>query len=234
MLGFSVLATLVFAAVGANAHATFQYLGINGVDQGTKCTRIPLNNNPVESVTSNDLVCQRNGAIPAASICAVKVRVSEPCVGFVPQLMIVTLLRLVTRCTPRCTSSPVRLAAQPLLSVETTTDRPSSIWLRSTTLRRPPHGPQAGSRWPRLVSCRGTVSFLTFVEPELIGPMQEPQRLGCGRLEHQLRQGQLQGSRRHRTRPVPHPCRGHCPPHRRLTWRCAGESMSLILRTTVC
>jgi hypothetical protein len=51
MFGLSVVATtLLLAASRVQAHATFQYLGINGVDQGTKCTRIPATNSPIENV----------------------------------------------------------------------------------------------------------------------------------------------------------------------------------------
>jgi hypothetical protein len=53
MFAFSVLTALVLAATGANAHATFQYLGVNGVDQGTKCVRQPQSNSPITSPTGN-------------------------------------------------------------------------------------------------------------------------------------------------------------------------------------
>jgi cellulase len=33
------------------AHATFQDLWVNGVDQQATCDRLPLNNNPVQSVS---------------------------------------------------------------------------------------------------------------------------------------------------------------------------------------
>jgi hypothetical protein len=53
MFAFSVLAALVLAAIGANAHATFQYLGVNGADQGTKCVRQPQGPAPITSPSGN-------------------------------------------------------------------------------------------------------------------------------------------------------------------------------------
>jgi len=41
----------------ATAHATFQELWVNGVDQGGYCVRLPQSNNPVTDVTSTDLTC---------------------------------------------------------------------------------------------------------------------------------------------------------------------------------
>ncbi|KAJ8507386.1 hypothetical protein ONZ45_g10237 [Pleurotus djamor] len=55
------LAVLASAAL-ANAHFTFQYLWVNGVDQGyNNGIRIPPNNNPVTDVTSTDLTCNVGG-----------------------------------------------------------------------------------------------------------------------------------------------------------------------------
>jgi hypothetical protein len=50
LLSFIALATL---AITASAHATFQELWVNGVDQGGYCVRLPQSNNPVTDVTSN-------------------------------------------------------------------------------------------------------------------------------------------------------------------------------------
>ena len=47
--------TAIFASVVASvaAHATFQELWINGVDQGSWCVRLPQSNSPVTDVTSD-------------------------------------------------------------------------------------------------------------------------------------------------------------------------------------
>ena len=50
MLSYVAFLTSLVASVAA--HATFQELWINGVDQGSTCVRLPANNNPVTSVTS--------------------------------------------------------------------------------------------------------------------------------------------------------------------------------------
>ncbi|CAE6351689.1 unnamed protein product [Rhizoctonia solani] len=51
----AILATFAAAAATAHAHATFQYLWVNGVDQGNKCT----------------LACNNNGEVAAAATCSV-------------------------------------------------------------------------------------------------------------------------------------------------------------------
>ena len=50
-----LLKTAIFASVVASvaAHATFQELWINGVDQGSWCVRLPQSNSPVTDVTSD-------------------------------------------------------------------------------------------------------------------------------------------------------------------------------------
>lgn len=53
-----------------DAHATFQDLWVNGVDMGSQCARLPLNNNPVTNVASNDLRCNA-GTSPVGKKCAV-------------------------------------------------------------------------------------------------------------------------------------------------------------------
>ncbi|KAG9014637.1 hypothetical protein FRB94_011815 [Tulasnella sp. JGI-2019a] len=52
----SALAVACFATT-ASAHATFQDFWINGVDQGACCVRLPISNNPVTDVTSDDIAC---------------------------------------------------------------------------------------------------------------------------------------------------------------------------------
>lgn len=44
---------LTSLAAYATAHATFQEMWVNGVDQGNYCVRLPASNNPVTSVTSD-------------------------------------------------------------------------------------------------------------------------------------------------------------------------------------
>ncbi|KAI0043673.1 carbohydrate-binding module family 1 protein [Auriscalpium vulgare] len=63
----TVLASLV---AFASAHATFQELWVNGVDQGSYCVRTPASNNPVTSVTTTDLACNV-GSASSSGLCAV-------------------------------------------------------------------------------------------------------------------------------------------------------------------
>ncbi|KAG8697666.1 hypothetical protein FRC09_007722 [Ceratobasidium sp. 395] len=63
----AAIAAALAAASSVQAHATFQYFWINGVDQGNKNVRPPASNSPVTSVTSNDLACNVNGNIAAAA-----------------------------------------------------------------------------------------------------------------------------------------------------------------------
>ncbi|MCJ1324012.1 hypothetical protein MMC10_000674 [Thelotrema lepadinum] len=77
----TILALLTaFAAQKAAAHATFQDLWVNGVDKmsshsrpdhGATCVRLPLSNNPVTAVTTNDIRCNVNGGAVSGK-CAVK------------------------------------------------------------------------------------------------------------------------------------------------------------------
>ncbi|CAE6506956.1 unnamed protein product [Rhizoctonia solani] len=62
----AILAALA-AASSAHAHATFQYLWVNGVDQGNKYVRTPLNNSPITDLTSKTLACNNNGEVAAAA-----------------------------------------------------------------------------------------------------------------------------------------------------------------------
>ncbi|KAI4594013.1 hypothetical protein KJ359_008801 [Pestalotiopsis sp. 9143b] len=55
-------AILAYAAKNVAAHATFQDLWVDGVDQGTTCARIPTSNSPVTDVTSSDIVCNAGTA----------------------------------------------------------------------------------------------------------------------------------------------------------------------------
>ncbi|KAB5589036.1 hypothetical protein CTheo_7514 [Ceratobasidium theobromae] len=55
------------AASTAHAHATFQYIWVNGVDQGNTYVRTPANNSPVTDLSSNTLACNVNGEVPAAA-----------------------------------------------------------------------------------------------------------------------------------------------------------------------
>ena len=50
---YSSLASAALLVASVSAHATFQELWVNGVDQGDYCARLPQSNNPVTSVTSN-------------------------------------------------------------------------------------------------------------------------------------------------------------------------------------
>ncbi|KIP02409.1 carbohydrate-binding module family 1 protein [Phlebiopsis gigantea 11061_1 CR5-6] len=65
--------SVAFAAsliASAAAHATFQELWINGVDQGSSCVRLPFSNSPVTDVTSTDMACNVNPTA-SAGICSV-------------------------------------------------------------------------------------------------------------------------------------------------------------------
>ncbi|KAK7676808.1 hypothetical protein QCA50_020214 [Cerrena zonata] len=65
---FKLLTFVSFVAL-ASAHATFQELWINGVDQGSSCVRLPLSNSPVTSVTSNDIACNVSPT-PSSGVCS--------------------------------------------------------------------------------------------------------------------------------------------------------------------
>lgn len=70
MRSFVSAALLAYAAKNVAAHATFQDLWVDGVDQGTTCARIPLSNSPVTDVTSTDIACNA-GTSAASSKCGV-------------------------------------------------------------------------------------------------------------------------------------------------------------------
>jgi cellulase len=66
---FAVVTALSASRVAA--HATFQELWVNGVDQGQTCVRLPQSNSPLTDVTANSIRCNVNrGAV--AGRCAVK------------------------------------------------------------------------------------------------------------------------------------------------------------------
>ncbi|KAI2634069.1 carbohydrate-binding module family 1 protein [Xylaria nigripes] len=63
-------AAVVFGATTIAAHATFQDLWIDGVDNGATCARLPVSNNPVQDVTSTDIACNA-GTSPVSGKCVV-------------------------------------------------------------------------------------------------------------------------------------------------------------------
>ncbi|CUA68403.1 putative endo-beta-1,4-glucanase D [Rhizoctonia solani] len=62
----AILAALA-AASTAHAHATFQYIWVDGVDKGNTYVRTPANNSPITDLTSNTLACNNNGDVAAAA-----------------------------------------------------------------------------------------------------------------------------------------------------------------------
>ncbi|KAI0792266.1 glycoside hydrolase family 61 protein [Abortiporus biennis] len=67
---FISLAFVASLIASAAAHATFQELWINGVDQGSSCVRLPVSNSPVTSVTTDDIACNVN-ATPSSGVCSI-------------------------------------------------------------------------------------------------------------------------------------------------------------------
>ncbi|KAI0073774.1 glycoside hydrolase family 61 protein [Panus rudis PR-1116 ss-1] len=63
------LLSLACLIASVAAHATFQELWINGVDQGSSCVRLPLSNSPVTDVTSPDIACNVNPT-PTSGVCS--------------------------------------------------------------------------------------------------------------------------------------------------------------------
>ncbi|TFK92483.1 lytic polysaccharide monooxygenase [Polyporus arcularius HHB13444] len=59
---FVKLAVAASLVASVAAHATFQELWVNGVDQGSSCVRLPASNSPVTSVTTPDIACNANAA----------------------------------------------------------------------------------------------------------------------------------------------------------------------------
>lgn len=57
------------SATQVKAHATFQELWVNGVDQGQTCVRLPNSNNPLTDVSANSIRCNVNqGAVSGCCI----------------------------------------------------------------------------------------------------------------------------------------------------------------------
>jgi len=71
MKSFTVAALTALWAQNVAAHATFQQLWVDGVDFGSQCARLPNSNNPISSVTSNDIRCNVYGTRPGVK-CPVK------------------------------------------------------------------------------------------------------------------------------------------------------------------
>ncbi|KAL1948857.1 hypothetical protein VTO73DRAFT_10663 [Trametes versicolor] len=67
---FAKLVAAAALVASVAAHATFQEMWINGVDQGSSCVRLPLSNSPVTSVSTSDIACNAN-ATPSKGICQV-------------------------------------------------------------------------------------------------------------------------------------------------------------------
>ncbi|KAK6360608.1 hypothetical protein TWF730_006745 [Orbilia blumenaviensis] len=68
------LAIAAASVAGASAHAIFQKLAVNGVDQGTSCIRLPQGpsaNFPVTLVDSNDIRCNVGGSTGVSGVCSV-------------------------------------------------------------------------------------------------------------------------------------------------------------------
>ncbi|KAH9852350.1 glycoside hydrolase family 61 protein [Lenzites betulinus] len=67
---FAKLFVAATLAASVAAHATFQDMWINGVDQGSSCVRLPQSNSPVTSVSTTDIACNAN-ATPSKGVCSV-------------------------------------------------------------------------------------------------------------------------------------------------------------------
>ena len=66
-----VVVSLLGLLATASAHATWQELTVNGVDQAGKCVRLPPSNSPITSVTSNDIRCNVGGMTGISGVCDV-------------------------------------------------------------------------------------------------------------------------------------------------------------------
>ncbi|KAI9690663.1 MAG: hypothetical protein M1820_009923 [Bogoriella megaspora] len=66
-----LIIALGLLATNVAAHATFQELWVNGVDKAGSCVRLPPSNNPVTSVTSDDIRCNVNGETGVSGVCSV-------------------------------------------------------------------------------------------------------------------------------------------------------------------
>jgi len=65
------LAILAGLLASASAHATWQQLWVNGVDQAGTCVRKPSSNSPVTSVSSDDIRCGLGGGVGVSGVCTV-------------------------------------------------------------------------------------------------------------------------------------------------------------------
>ncbi|KAG8934170.1 hypothetical protein FRC03_002356 [Tulasnella sp. 419] len=54
---------ILASALAANAHTTFQYFQINGVDHDSSYIRVPPSNSPIMDVNSADMPCNVNGNV---------------------------------------------------------------------------------------------------------------------------------------------------------------------------
>ncbi|KAH6684371.1 glycoside hydrolase family 61 protein [Halenospora varia] len=61
---------LLACANSVLGHSTFQEMWSDGKDYASTCARLPLNNNPVTSVSTNDVRCNA-GTTPVATLCDV-------------------------------------------------------------------------------------------------------------------------------------------------------------------
>jgi len=68
---FAISAAAVLLVQQVVAHATFQDLWVNGVDEQGYCVRLPPSNSPVTDVTSTNLRCNVNGATGVSGKCVV-------------------------------------------------------------------------------------------------------------------------------------------------------------------
>ncbi|KAJ7594891.1 glycosyl hydrolase family 61-domain-containing protein [Mycena floridula] len=54
------LSSILAVAITAHAHATFQDFWVGSTDMVSTCVRLPLNNNPITSVSGPDIACNTN------------------------------------------------------------------------------------------------------------------------------------------------------------------------------
>ncbi|TVY84302.1 putative endo-beta-1,4-glucanase D [Lachnellula suecica] len=70
MKSFTTAFGLLAGATSVLGHSTFQEMWVDGVDKVSTCARLPLSNNPVTSVTTNDIRCNA-GTVPVTPLCTV-------------------------------------------------------------------------------------------------------------------------------------------------------------------
>lgn len=71
MKSFVTALGLLASATAVVGHATWQELWVNGVDQVGTCVRLPPSNNPVTSVTTDDIRCNVGGTTGVSGLCTV-------------------------------------------------------------------------------------------------------------------------------------------------------------------